>query len=173
MTHEEIKLIAQFASLLTVICSLIYFALQIKQNTKMVQLTAERLAMTHEHTGATLGAQTYITLANDGTLAVLVHAGRKNYDNLEKEDKLRFNNYMLACFTIWQTGYHMHIMEVSNSKIWRDHEHAMKKILASAGVRTWFDRFEGMFSPDFRAFIRQLMASVSVPEQHIASQETE
>ncbi len=171
MTHDEVKLITQIASVLTVISSLIYFALQIRQNTKMVRLSAERMAMAHEHTGATLGAQTYLTLANDASLAVIVNEGRKNYNSLEKVEKLRFNNYMIACFTIWQTGYHSHLKELSDPHIWNGHEQAMKRIVASHGIQTWFDRFEGMFSSDFRSYINELMVSSKMQENGMAVQE--
>ncbi len=72
MNWEAIAALAELAAAIGVVVSLVYLALQVRQNTDQVRLNSESLGMAHEMGGAQMSVDIALAVATDAELSELV-----------------------------------------------------------------------------------------------------
>ena len=160
MTLEDLGNLGDFMAAVGVIVSLIYLALQIKQNTHQMRQNSKSLLMTNELAGSELGIQGFMALAQNTELADIYRRGTRDLDVLSRDEKFRFGNLMLAIFYINQAGFHNQRQGLSDDDAWRGHTALYREILGFPGVRTWWQAQGHVFSPLYRQFVDGLIAKV-------------
>src|SRR5215471_2832230 len=83
MSLNDLANLGQIIGAIAVVVSLVYVALQIRQNTNAVRAATSQSV--HEHF-----ANWYNSLARDASLSKIVIDGLRNYGSLSETDKVRF-----------------------------------------------------------------------------------
>ena len=99
MALEQYANLGEIVGGIAVVISLIYLALQIRQNTRAV-----RTSNFHRITDSF--NQINNTIAHDESLARVFRVGMANYQDLSEDEKIRFNFMFLSAFRILETLYY-------------------------------------------------------------------
>ncbi|MDX1404634.1 MAG: hypothetical protein R3192_08850 [Woeseiaceae bacterium] len=150
MTLAGLASLAEIVASLGVIASLIFVAIQIRQNTQQTKLSnwgsvVDRYNTVYSHT-------------NDLNLANLVAKGRKSYKNLTDGEKISFGHYLeQLCIanegSLQFSAVNVHGQE-DNLALFGKH---IRFHLGFKGAREWFEEFEAQrgFPPQIAAAIHQ------------------
>jgi hypothetical protein len=147
MTIQDWGAIGEIIGALGVIASLLYLAVQIRQNSKIA---------TNATTQAILGNSVQMNTAVAGDIAVVV-AKVIEGDKLNPEEELRFFAGLLAAFTQnWQAHY-QHTRQMIEPEIFEAYERRAVSFLSIPKVVEWWRENDFRFSQSFRDYIEGLI----------------
>jgi len=152
LSWEAIGALGELIGALAVLITLIYLALQIRQNTRAVQLSAQDATKRNFSSFAHL-------LASSAEVADLFRKGCADYRALSATDRLRFANllqdllYTLA--TQQQQASQGLIAETGVSS-------RLSFLFSQPGVQDWWERNSQLFGPDFVAIVDGVIAESRV-----------
>jgi hypothetical protein len=146
MNLDDLANIGQVIGAIAVVISLIYVALQIRQNTNAVRSATAQTV--HEHF-----ARWYHLVAANDELAKIVANGLRDYGSLSEHERVRFIaafmsflSYSQNAFLKWRDG-------LLASSLWMGWELViMNLVCAPGGKAFWKDRAY-MFGDEFRRYI--------------------
>src|SRR5262245_868299 len=146
MSLDDLANLGQVIGAIAVVISLIYVALQIRQNTNAVRSATAQAV--HEHF-----AKWYHLVAADDELAKIVASGLRDYASLSEHERVRFVaafmsflSYSQNAFLKWRDG-------LLASPLWLGWELViMNLVCAPGGKAFWKDRAY-MFGDEFRRYI--------------------
>ena len=98
MTLEDLGNLGDFIGGLAVIATLVYLAVQIRQNSRMLRSAGEQTTRSDSTATITLAAQTPEN-------AAVFHKGLSDPGALSPEERTQFNLFMAAAFYHFQQGY--------------------------------------------------------------------
>lgn len=153
MTLEQVYLISQIVAAVAILLSLIFVALQLRQNTEQLRKNQRADTNAFETGGSTLVQNVMLVLAKDEGLSDLVARGRKGLSNLSEAEQVRFGYYLMASLYHVQFAYQAYRKGSSDDDIWRGHAGSLTPLLRSPGVRDWWRQRRLLFLPAFRQFI--------------------
>ncbi|PHR52606.1 MAG: hypothetical protein COA47_17670 [Robiginitomaculum sp.] len=153
MTLNDLYLISQVLAVAALVPSLIYLAVQVRQNTLQARANASYQFL--EATG-----QINMAMVSNKQVASVMRRGLENYDVLDADEKLQF---------LWAIGQHLQthstMYELYKSKMLPEGQwHPVKKdiltLLATLGGRRVWEDFamEGL-PPDFVNYVQNLCDS--------------
>ncbi len=95
---EDLGNLGDFVGGIAVIATLLYLAMQVRQNTRSLRSAAM-------DSNATQFAKRQMALARDPDLADLVTRGASDYHALEEVEKRRFRAYLLGHLKEFESGF--------------------------------------------------------------------
>ena len=131
MTLEDLGNLGDFVGGLAVIATLLYLAIQIRQNTRILRTSAERAA--DPIAAMTLSAQ-------NAENAAVYHKGLANLRELSPEERTHFYLLMSASFYVLHQGYRAYQLGTLSEATWKSQTYAVKFYAAQPGVRSWWGR---------------------------------
>ena len=145
MNASDIALAANIGEIIAavlVVVSLVYVALQIRQNTHALKVTAAQ---------AYVGNYNTITAQlTDSDFAVLWRNGLQDFENLEPGEQVQFSaiigqlmRVMESAFLQWKGG-------ALEDQLWEASERALKDTFMTAGFRQWWQFRRMWYCDDFR-----------------------
>ena len=146
MTLNDLANIGQVIGAIAVVVSLIYVALQIRQNTNAVRSATAQTV--HEHF-----AKWYHLVAADDELAKIVASGLRDYGSLSEHERVRFVATFMAFLSYTQNAFLKWREGLLASPLWLGWELViMNLVCAPGGKAFWKDRAY-MFGDEFRRYI--------------------
>ena len=146
MTLNDLANIGQVIGAIAVVISLIYVALQIRQNTNAVRSATAQTV--HEHF-----AKWYHLVAADDELAKIVANGLRDYESLSEQERVRFVAAFMAFLSYSQNAFLKWHEGLLASPLWLGWELViMNLVCAPGGKAFWKDRAY-MFGDEFRRYI--------------------
>jgi len=152
MSLEDLGNIGEFVAAVGVIASLIYLAVQIRQNTKWAR---------HQTFQSSLGQTLdwYRLITEDDDVARIYVAGCESFEQLSYQDKVRFSHLMVQAFA------HCEVMlQVGEDRLLREETiDAVNRFIirqfGHPGVRSWWEQ-EGrsVLARDFRDHVDRVAA---------------
>ena len=146
MTLNDLANIGQVIGAIAVVISLIYVALQIRQNTNAVRSATAQTV--HEHF-----AKWYHLVAADDELAQIVAKGLRDYTSLSEKEKVRlvatfmaFLSYSQNAFLKWREG-------LLAPALWRGWELVIMNLVCAPGGTAFWKERAYMFGDEFRQYI--------------------
>jgi hypothetical protein len=138
--------IGQVIGAIAVVISLIYVALQIRQNTNAVRSATAQTV--HEHF-----AKWYHLVAADDELAQIVPKGLRDYGSLSEKERVRlvatfmaFLSYSQNAFLKWREG-------LLAPSLWRGWELVIMNLVCAPGGKAFWKERAYMFGDEFRRYI--------------------
>ncbi len=156
MTLEQYAAIGEFVGGIGVVITLVYLALQIRQNTKTVR-------------SSTLAANSQIwsgMMMNTLDPAVMSAylQGSLGETEMEPENFARFLFTCRAYFVNMESQWYQYKSGTLEAEIYLGYERSLlNQMLAFKGIRRYWKMFSNEFSPEFSAYVESLLASS--PEQ--------
>ena len=158
MTLQDLASIGELLGAVGVIVSLIYLAAQVRHNT--AALRASSITGVTDRTAEAMGM-----VATDPELAKLLGKGVTGDSSLEPDESIRFELLMGTWFTHWQ-GMHR---QISVGAIDEELFNAWLPVIAfyarSPRVNAWLESPRSALTPEFRAFLGELVSSAGQPRR--------
>lgn len=140
-------MVAAIATLAT----LVYLAIQIRQNSKLLGETAKRA------TQSSVYESNLLTVTNKEVLDLL-RRGLSDYSSLDADDRTRFHNYWMTTFINYQEAFYQVRQLGVDDEWWKVLERHMLLYLRSPGLSEWWQETKSMFGTEFVRFVEQRLS---------------
>jgi hypothetical protein len=140
VTLEDLGNLGDFIGGLAVIATLLYLAVQIRQNTRILRTSAEQ-------TADPIAA--IANIAQSPENAAVYHKGLADPNDLSAEERTHFYLLMASSFYVLHQGFRAYQLGTQSRDTWRWQSRALQFYASQPGVRTWWrHQGNGLFDPD-------------------------
>ena len=151
MTLADLGNLGEFVGAIGVVVSLLYLAVQIRQNTRSVR------SSTH-HASVVARNAVLLAFADPKAAPVMLKAGRA-YNDLTLEERFRFTMLMRAFFSFHE-DVHLQFREgLIDRDYWDARARVVTESLAQPGVREWWTRNRHIYTDSFQRAIAELLGA--------------
>jgi hypothetical protein len=140
----------EFLGGIAVVVSLIYLASQIRQNSKLLQVSASVAQGESEITQYKLGV-------DDPELVHIIERGCVDRDSLSDSDRRRFESVLGMVTAVFQRNYFMAQDGALKQAIWQGEKRGNIEMLRQPGSRGWWNESKSRFSDEFGEFLDGLI----------------
>jgi len=154
MNWDAIGAVGEVVGAAGVIVTLIYLAIQIRQNSDSVQSAAAQSVLVLLNETISIGA-------TSPSNARIVLAGQNDFDSLETDEKLQFTLIMISFFRSFDLAYQHRRNGLITDSVWKGHYAQIRSLLGSESVRRIWDVRQNIFSEEFQQFIESIEAPAS------------
>jgi len=140
LTLEDLGNLGDFVGGLAVIATLLYLAIQIRQNTRILRTSAEQVADP---------IAAIANIAQSPENAAVYHRGISDPNALSPEERTHFYLLMASSFYVLHQGFRAYQLGTQSEDTWRWQSRAVLFYAAQPGVRTWWrNQGSGLFDPE-------------------------
>ncbi|MDH4048127.1 MAG: hypothetical protein OEW68_17760 [Gammaproteobacteria bacterium] len=160
MNWEAVGAIAELTGVIGIFVSLIYLAVQIRQNTQQSSLNVEanQLAAFERNIDSANRIRELLVLHPE--LAELLSRGYKSYKGLEAIEQFRFGLLLRNIFAATQGAYIRQLALKHAPDEFAGPAHIVDEILTNRGAREWLEDNEPDWRPTFRAFVDERLEAI-------------
>jgi hypothetical protein len=151
MSLEDLGNIGEFVAAVAVIVSLIYLAVQIRQNTTSVRLS-------NYLSSETMESNLFGRVVENANLARLYRIGRTDFDALNEDERLRFTALMSLHFRAYEQMFLQHRRGLIEPDVWAARREAMFRWTLEPGVHEMWKKRSHSFSEGFQELYEQMRA---------------
>ncbi len=156
MNWQMLTAIGQLAAVCIGIPSLIYFAIQIREQTRERRQSAVN-ALTVQWGDLTKA------LHEDAEFAALFLRGVHSFHDLDAISKLRFSAFQNRFFKNFEGMYYSRREGILSAELWSEIERAMRDFLAYDGVRQWWETRRHWHTEAFAHIVDAIIARGDKP----------
>jgi hypothetical protein len=146
MSLEDLGNIGEFVGAIGVIVSLIYLAVQIRQNTRSSRAASYQAAVTSI-------SDLMREIGADPDLARIVAGGASDPGLLTANEQLQFYYFALSIVRNYENIHYQYISGAIDEDTWSGWAARIKSSLATAGAQEWWRGQAPAFSRAFRDFV--------------------
>ncbi len=159
MTLEEFNYIAEIIGSIAVIASLIYVALQVRQNTAATQAATGQAYVD--------SMNEYVGLINaSSNLADILHRGANGISNIKGGEIIQFGAFLDQCFITFEAFYFQWKAGVLDSRLWSIYRHSIADLLVQPGQQQWWETRRHWYDKEFQEYINEVMESGEAKPMH-------
>ena len=147
---QDLANLGELIGAVAVVVSLIYLAVQIRQNTRAVRSSTFQSVVDTLSTGVA-------EIARDPEITRLWITGLQNSDELSEIERGRFRLFVLMAVRKWENAFYQHGAGMLDEPQWKGIVQDIRSIVRQPGFRAWWDRVPDVVSSDFRSFIDELI----------------
>lgn len=161
MTIEELGAIGEVIGAVAVVASLVYLAIQIRQNTRQLSenMKATELAAFERNVHA--GNRIRELLILNREIAELYKQGFRDYQQLTDADRLRFDMLLSNMFAEFQAAYIRHLTYRHDPEDYQGSKRWLDRLVRQQAVRDWLERSEPDWRPEFAALVAERVRQVA------------
>jgi hypothetical protein len=160
VTIETLGNVGDFIGGIAVIVSLIYLALQIRQNTRMLRASA--LSSTTD---------TYVAfnhlLGADPLAARVFQVGLEDFGGLAENEQRQFLNLMRAALISYEHVYQNYDAGLIEREVWERYQREVTRLLQLPQIGAWWEARKHAYT---QSFVEALEQSPPVPRGKLANQ---
>jgi hypothetical protein len=146
LTLDDLGNIGEFASAVAVVISLLYLAVQIRQNTSAVR------SAQHDATNSKIDSIN-ASLAQGEHMARIYREAAEDFDKMSSDDKLKFIAHANRNFRLWEYSFYQHEDSRLHDEIWRGWSLSMHRECMHPGMRRVWSSSAELYGDRFRAFV--------------------
>ena len=158
LSLEQAALLAEILGGLAVVVTLIYLAIQIRQNTIMVKMSALQNIVQG-------GVDHNRAIADNPELAALINKAVDDPESLSDDEQLRVNANALTLYHHLDAAFQMYEAGVLDADAWAKFAYEVPIWLRIRFMREWFELDKQRLSPGFRAYIEKALEDSPVPDK--------
>ena len=143
-----------------IVVSLVYVAVQIRQNTQQASRTVEATRLAAFERSVESGNRMREMLILHPDLVQLFLTGLESYQELDPAEKFRFSMLLRNMFSAFQGAYVRQLSVDHDPLGFQGQERMLESILVNPGVREWLDNNEMDWRPEFREFVEERLAAI-------------
>ena len=151
MTIQELGSLGELIAAVATVATLIYLALQIRQNTH-----ATRAASFHAISDSMNHVN--VSVAQNPGLARIWLAGTTGRSSLGEEERYQFDLLLLSYFHVFETMHYQARVGAGETDLLVAEERSLAFLLATPGVREWWAENPYAFGPEFRAYLERFLS---------------
>src|SRR6476619_4108208 len=156
MNWAELTAIGQLAAVFVGIPSLIYFAIQIREQTRERRQAAVN-ALTVQWSDLTKA------LHEDAEFAAIFLRGVHSFDDLDAVSKLRFSAFENRFFKNFEGMYYSRREGILTSELWGEIERTMSDFVAYKGIQDWWQTRRHWHTEPFARVVDGIIARGEKP----------
>ena len=150
MTLAELGSIGEFVAAIATLGTLVYLALQIRQNTETVRIGASQAIL------ASLNESLQSAAASADSARVLV-LGQNDFDELPDDEKAQFIVWVFAWFRVLEQAYYYHRNGYLADEIWEGQVAHLRQVVSGKAVKEWWAVRRSFYSRSFQSFVDEQM----------------
>lgn len=155
MSIQEWAALAEIVGALAVVASLVYLAVQIRQNTHELSLSLKATELAAFERNVESGNRTREMFILNPEVAELYIRGITSYADLGASEQLRFDMLLSNVFSALQ-GAHVRQLTYSNDPAnFSGSERTLDQLVSRPGVREWLSRSQPDWRPEFAALVAE------------------
>ena len=150
MTIQDLGSLGELIAAIATVATLIYLALQIRQNTRATQTSSFH---------AIYDSMNHVNIAviqNDELTRVWL-AGAEDRGALNPVELHKFDFMLLSYFHVFETLHYQGRVGTGDRELVHAEERSLRSILAMPGARDWWSANPYAFGPEFRSYIEGLL----------------
>jgi hypothetical protein len=156
MSLEDLGNIGEFVAAVAVVLSLIYLALQIRQNTMQITQNTKTVRSATFRGATQLFTQFMARLSESPELAAIVVKANESQSDLDPAQRLQFDSYAMEVFTIYEDLFFQAKDEMLDPEFWSSRQRNLRWYLGFPGFCSAWKRQSHTMSPEFREFVTTL-----------------
>ena len=156
MNWEMIGAIGQIIAAVAVIPSVVYLAVQIRNQNKESRRATANTFMLH-------WSDFRKSLSDSGDFAAIHLRGLQSFDDLDPVEKLRFGSGLGRIFILSEGLYLFYLDGALASELWRTFEQTTADLAAYPGVQAWWATRKHWHTAKFRAVVDRMISEGSKP----------
>jgi hypothetical protein len=149
MNWNAIAAIADALAAVAVVASLLYLAVQVRQNTRQNRLGAQQVLV--NELGNALQAQ-----AQNRQLAGLVLKGLQDVESLDAVDKIQFLSHISHILRLYEAVFFHRLEGTLDERIWKGFEGAIADVLSYPGMQEVLRMRRNHLSDVFISYLSEL-----------------
>ena len=157
MSLEDLGNIGEFVGAIAVVASLVYLALQIRQNTSQLNQNTDVVRANAELDNARLAAEFNAHLAENSELSELWRLGTSQSENLTESQQIRFGFMMGDLFYRLEGLFRQQQRGFLALDSWAAWDRLMSTLLRTPRVRSWWHAQQHPFSGAFMEHVDGLI----------------
>lgn len=156
MNSAEGRPVISVQSVLTMllVLSVLYLTLELRHNTQAIRAGIAQDVVQRFH-------DQYPAVAQSPDLADILLRAARDPDAVEVDEKFRFFAHCFSMFRAYEIAYYEMRDGALDPRHWEGFELQMSKLIATAGIRTFWDSRKDWFSKGFRAYVDREVVPVS------------
>ena len=152
MTLQDLGNIGEFVGAIAVVVSLVYLAVQIRQNTRSVR------ASTYQDIVHML-QEIDLLLASDPELNRIWIVGRHDPTQLNDDQQRRFNTLLLAFYRNLENAYFQGQNKLIDERIYDAWVGYSLRLSSKPGFLQWWQSHRGLLSEEFQQYVERELAA--------------
>ena len=155
MSLEDLGNIGEFVAAVGVIISLIYLAVQIRQNTGQIRQNTAAIGNASYHQAVEQGWLVNLKVADDPEVARIMRAGYRGLQELNDDERMRFLALMQLVGFAFDSTMRLHERGLIDTEVWENLLDNNESFFRHPGVQRYFRSRQGVLSRRLRESIHQ------------------
>ena len=155
MSIQEWAAIAEIVGAVAVIASLIYLAVQIRQNTHGLSMSLKSTELAAFERNVEAGNRIREIFILNPDVSELFARGKNSYADLDSSDKIRFDMLLSNVFSAFQGAYIRQLTYGNDPDNFTGSERLLDSYIRCDGVRDWLNSSNPDWRPQFAALVEQ------------------
>lgn len=160
MTIQDWGALGEIIGAVAVVASLVYLAVQIRQNTHQIthNIEATRIASLERNIDSANRMREMLIVNPD--IAELFLKGLRDFEALQGADRFRFEMLLRSVFTAFQGAYIRHLSIGDDPAEFKGVAQMIESMLENPGARRCLEQADTDWRPEFRAFVDERIAAI-------------
>lgn len=155
MSIQEWAAIAEIVGAVAVVASLVYLAVQIRQNTHGLSMSLKSTELAAFERNVEAGNRIREIFILNPDVSELFALGKSSYTDLSSSDKIRFGMLLSNVFSAFQGAYIRQLTYGNDPENFVGSERLLDSYIRCSGVRDWMSSNNPDWRPQFAALVQQ------------------
>ena len=155
MSIQEWAALAEIIGAVAVVASLIYLAVQIRQNTHELSMSLQSMELTAFERNVESGIRIREIFILNPEILELYARGGESYTDLDDDEKLRFDMVLRNVFSALQGAYVRQLTFGNDPTHFAGSERTLDQLIRGRGIRDWLSHNNPDWRPEFAALVQQ------------------
>ncbi len=155
MSIQDLAALAEIVGAVAVVASLVYLAVQIRQNTHKLSMSLRSMELAAFERNVESGNRIRELFILNPDVSDLYTRGLKSYADMDDSDKVRFGLVLSNVFSALQGGYIRQLTFRNDPANFAGGERTLDQLVRCRGVRDWLSHNTPDWRPQFAAVVWQ------------------
>ncbi len=155
MSIQEWAALAEIIGAVAVVASLIYLAVQIRQNTRELSMSLRSMELAAFERNVDSGIRIRELFILNPEILELYTRGGESYADLDEGEKQRFDMVLRNVFSALQGAYVRQLTFRNDPANFAGSERTLDRLIRSRGIRDWLSHNSPDWRPQFAALVQQ------------------
>jgi len=155
MSIQEWAALAEIIGAVAVVASLIYLAVQVRQNTHELSMSLKSTELAAFERNVESGIRIREIFILNPEILKLYARGGESYADLDEDEKLRFDLILRNVFSALQGAYVRQLTYGNDPANFAGSERTLDRLVRGRGIRDWLSQANPDWRPQFAALVRQ------------------
>ena len=159
MNWEQMGAIAQVAAAIGLIPSLIYLAIQVREQNRVNRRASLDLHSTQQ-------IELIRTINESPDFSSIYLRGLNDFESLDPASRLRFGAYLMRVFRYWDGIYFHYADGAMPPQFWQSVRRQIQDVVAYPGVQAWWASRKHWYTDEFNVLIAGVIENAPTPNAY-------